>query len=115
MYPLSACTAVCFGALDNLDHNPSSTTSQSSFHGTGISMFQFPSQNKSGECRPPFTVPASVSGKNAQLPEIYTTVPAGAIAKFNTVVPEVKVEQTKVCLEKALEAENEWVQISSDF
>ena len=25
------------GALDNLDHNPSSTTSQSSFHGTGIS------------------------------------------------------------------------------
>ena len=27
------------GALDNLDHNPSSTTSQSSFHGTGISLF----------------------------------------------------------------------------
>ena len=27
------------GALDNLDHNLSSTTSQSSFHGTGISLF----------------------------------------------------------------------------
>ena len=27
------------GALENLDHNPSSTTSQSSFQGTGISMF----------------------------------------------------------------------------
>ena len=27
------------GALENLDHNPSSTASQSSFHGTGISMF----------------------------------------------------------------------------
>ena len=78
-------------------------------------MFQFPSQNKSGECRPPFTVPAAVSGKDAQLPEICTTVPAVAIAKFNTVVPEVKMEQTKVCLDKALEAENEWVQISSDF
>ncbi len=25
------------GALDNLDHNPSSTTAQGSFHGTGIS------------------------------------------------------------------------------
>ena len=99
-------------ALDNLDHNPSSTTSQSSFHGTGISMFQFPSPNKPGECRPPFTVPPSVSGKHVQLPEIYTTVPAVAIAKSNTVVPEVKVEQTKVCLDKALEAENEWVQIS---
>ena len=106
---------ITVGALDNLDHNPSSTTLQSSFHGTGISMFQFPSQNKSGECRPPLTVPASVSGKHAQLPEIYTSVPAVAIAKSDTVVPEVKVEQTKVCLDKALEAENEWVQISSDF
>ena len=27
-------------AADNLDHNPSSTTSSSSFHGTGISLFQ---------------------------------------------------------------------------
>ena len=46
-----------------------------------------------------------MSGKHVQLPEIYTTVPAVAIAKSNTVVPEVKVEQTKVCLDKALEAE----------
>ena len=100
-------------ALDNLDHNPSSTTTQSSFHGTGISMFQFPSPNKPGECRPPFTVPPSVSGKHVQLPEIYTTVAAVIIAKSNTVVPEVKVKQTKVCRDKALGAENEWVQTSS--
>ena len=26
------------GALDNLDHNPSSTKSKDSFHGTGISL-----------------------------------------------------------------------------
>ena len=30
------------GALDNLDHNPSSTTARGSFHGTRISLFQFP-------------------------------------------------------------------------
>ena len=41
------------GALDNPDHNPSSTTSQSSFHGIGISMFQFPSPKNPVECRPP--------------------------------------------------------------
>ena len=29
------------GALDNIDHSPSSTISQGSFHGTGISVFQF--------------------------------------------------------------------------
>ncbi|GFR84941.1 hypothetical protein ElyMa_000683900 [Elysia marginata] len=28
------------GAADNIDHNPSSTTSIGSFHGTGISLFQ---------------------------------------------------------------------------
>ena len=28
------------GAIDNIDHNPSSTTSTRSFHGTGISLFQ---------------------------------------------------------------------------
>ncbi len=26
------------GAVDNIDHDPSSTTSRSSFHGTGISI-----------------------------------------------------------------------------
>ena len=33
------------GALDNLDYNPSSTTAQDSFHGTGISVFQIPTIN----------------------------------------------------------------------
>jgi hypothetical protein len=30
------------GQVDNIDHNPSSTTAKSSFHGTGISMIQHP-------------------------------------------------------------------------
>ena len=29
-------------AIDNLDHNPSATTSSSSFHGTGINIFRLP-------------------------------------------------------------------------
>ena len=28
------------GAVDNIDHNPSSNTARDSFHGTGISLFQ---------------------------------------------------------------------------
>ena len=35
------------------------------------------------------------------------------MAKSYTVIPEVKVEQTIVCLDKALKAENEWVQNST--
>ncbi len=33
------------GALDNLDHNPSSTTATDFFHGTGISLFKFSSSS----------------------------------------------------------------------
>ncbi len=36
------------GAFDNLDHNPSSTTAKDSFHGTGISLFQFPTEINQG-------------------------------------------------------------------
>ncbi|VDI22023.1 Hypothetical predicted protein [Mytilus galloprovincialis] len=35
-------------AVDNIDHNPSSTTAKTSFHGTGISIFQHPSDDISG-------------------------------------------------------------------
>ncbi len=35
-------------ALDNCDHNPSSTTSHDSFHSTSISLFQFPANDFSG-------------------------------------------------------------------
>jgi len=76
-------------------------------------MFQFPSPNKLGECTPPFTVPSSARGKPVQLPEIYTTVPAVATAHSSTAVPEVEVEQTNVFLDKALEAEDKWVQNST--
>ena len=29
-------------AIDNIDHNPSSTTATGALHGTGISLFQYP-------------------------------------------------------------------------
>jgi hypothetical protein len=35
-------------AVDNIDHNPSSTTSKSFFHGTGISIFQHPADENDG-------------------------------------------------------------------
>ncbi len=35
-------------AVDNIDHNPSSTTSKESFHGTGISLFQHPCGRRDG-------------------------------------------------------------------
>ena len=39
---------VTVGAMDNLDHDPSSSTAHSSFHGTGITIIQFPTADNAG-------------------------------------------------------------------
>ena len=43
-------------AMDNIDHNPTATTAQSSFHGTSISVFQHLSYENKGESRASFKV-----------------------------------------------------------
>jgi hypothetical protein len=63
------------GALDNIDHNPSSTTAQGSFHGTGISLFQFPTSTDSVTSRHAITLPER-SSREFSLPESYNTIPA---------------------------------------
>ena len=39
------------GALDNIDHNPSATTTKDSSHGTAISLAQHPTENEQGNDR----------------------------------------------------------------
>ena len=38
-------------AVDNIDHNPSSTSAQDSFHGTAILLVQHPTVHENGESR----------------------------------------------------------------
>ena len=62
-------------AVDNIDHNPSSTTAHDSFHGTGISLFQHAADNFSGILRDvPVLDCSSKEKKIARLPESYATV-----------------------------------------
>ncbi|CAC5356414.1 unnamed protein product [Mytilus coruscus] len=60
-------------AVDNIDHNPSSTTSKSSFHGTGISIFQHPMKENVGFRRDQIILPTSKpkSKKAPELPDAY--------------------------------------------
>ena len=45
------------GAIDNIDHNPSSTTAVDAFHGSGSSLFQFsPTKANRGEIRLPVII-----------------------------------------------------------
>ncbi|KAK0055322.1 hypothetical protein Bpfe_015336 [Biomphalaria pfeifferi] len=66
-------------AVDNIDHNPSSTTSNDSFHGTAISLFQHPSEHCKGSERilsPELEVETiSKTLSAAELPDFFTSIP----------------------------------------
>ena len=103
------------GALDNLDHNPSSTTSQSSFHSTGISLFQFPTRSNPGECRPPVTIPPPSGAKEHSLPHSYAFVPAVALTSTHISVPKLdSIEPTTTCLDEAMEEDSSPTPTCSD-
>ena len=62
-------------AIDNIDHNPSSTTAKPSFHGTSISIFQHPSNNNFGEQSEMLHIAERLSKKKVPpLLESYTNV-----------------------------------------
>ena len=68
-------------AVDNIDHNPSSTTAHDSFHGTGISMFQHMTPESQGITRGDCTVnnTATTSKTVVDLPESYTNIKPAAL------------------------------------
>ena len=95
-------------AIDSLDHNPSATTASSSFHGTGISIFQLTSKKKkSGIERSPLKVPPSQ--QIISLPKCYTDVPAVALHTSSVAVPKSHMSSLDSCIEKAKEHEKEWI------
>jgi hypothetical protein len=79
-------------AVDNIDHNPSSTSAHDSFHGTGISLFQHPSRVNSGDPRGlPFDNLSNIESERtlSKLPDSYTSVPPLAFKKRDITVPNV--------------------------
>lgn len=79
-------------AVDNIDHNTSSTSSQSSFHGTAISLVQHPSTTKSGARRDTDTFDSnkpSTSKTVSQLPSSYNDVLPLALPITELYAPKV--------------------------
>ena len=99
------------GALDNIDHNLSSTTAQGSFHGTGISIFQFPTTSNSGICRDPITFLTNNNSSNYSLPHNYINVPAVTTKTNNLSLPPV-VRHTEIQghLDRAKMEEVKWME-----
>ena len=77
-------------AIDNIDHNPSSTSSHDSFHGTAVSLVQHPTTEKPGTDRATVVFDASKSSKSkkiASLPSYYSEVPPLTLPSSDIVVP----------------------------
>ena len=77
-------------ALDNLDHNPSSATSKESFHGTSISLFQFPTTCNEGKLQAPAKINFTAK-KLVRLPDSYTIVPAIVMKKKMLQFPSLRI------------------------
>ena len=102
-------------AVDNIDHNPSSTTAHDSFHGTGISLFQQPSVQVPGICRPRVSLDqALATGTKSvvELPESYSQVPPVVLPNKNPLVPEVQsnMRGDGQIVAKAIEEEFKWLE-----
>lgn len=108
-------------ALDNLDHNPSSTTAQGSFHGTWISIIQQQTKDHPRIIR---NHPVSISNTNSNsakslvLPDSYSIVHAVYMKPTTTEVPTI--EQTTTSgfadhIEKANAKEKRWIQHASEL
>lgn len=101
-------------AVDNIDHNPSSTTAKDSFHGTGISLMQHPSVENEGTARAiPVMDENSQKRKRIQaLPAAYTNVPPVALTKSDPVVPHLTGPVTPEIPSPApiLAKENDWLE-----
>ena len=80
------------GAVDNIDHNPSSATAKDSFHGTGISLMQHPSHTQSGTDRDVLVISQNGSSTKSvtPLPTAYTVVPPATLRTKEFSVPPVQ-------------------------
>ena len=93
-------------ALDNLDYDPSSTTAIGSFHGTGISIIQFPTAENPGIAR---QLQSSMKGDVISLPDEYRIVPALFLNFKSTLVPECLMKETRGFVQKAQDDEAAWI------
>ena len=96
------------GALDNIDHNPSSTSAQGSLHGMAVSIIQNPTRENSGIGRN-VTFKTEIADQHS-LPESFALVPAVSMNASSTTLPQWKMEDYKDQLQPAIAAKSAWIE-----
>lgn len=100
------------GAYDNIDHNPSSTTSTDSFHGTSMSLFQHVLPHSQGEERHYNVDYVKLQDRSApQLPETYAQVLPSFLPQKQPLLPKLLSSNiTKFDIYNNLQLEFAWLQ-----
>ena len=95
------------GALHNIDHDPSSTSAEGSFHSTSIIIIQCPTlQNHCEERILSFKLRCSEG--NNKLPDYYTIVPVVSIKQTSSSVPEIDIPDHIYAMNAELQKEFSW-------
>ena len=91
------------GALDNLDHNQSST----------ISMFQLAMTTNPGKERPMVTIPPNGTGHHLPDEYRYAVVPPVELDTRKPVVPDCCMKDPESCITEEKKKEDQWAEYSS--
>jgi hypothetical protein len=94
------------GCMDNIDHNPSSNTATSSWHGTAVTMLQFLTDGSIP--RPPLKIPPNQSEKK-RLPEHYTNINFITTQTAKAQLPVVQTKNTYTPSQSDIKKEGEWI------
>ena len=98
------------GMVDNIDHNPGSTTATGSLHGTSVSLSQdlFPGQLGIERPIPLLTEDIKNETQISPIPESYSVMPPAALTNKDPPVPAVDgpVKGTLQPMEEAVITEN---------
>ena len=100
-------------AVDNINHNPSSTTATDSFHGTGISLFQHSVAYNEGVSRDIVAIETTTSSKAVEsLPQSFTTIPPLILPLSTPEVPRQDGELmgSGLFLPNGFQGEREWLE-----
>ena len=99
-------------AMDNIRHNPSSTTAKDSFHGTSLSLFQHPTLENKGPDRPAvrYVERPVITKTVTPLPDFYVSIPPVVLRNAEPKIPQHKQvpKSSTESLHDVIKVETEW-------
>ena len=101
------------GIFDNIAYNPSSSTATGSFHGTGISVFQFPLVENSGESQPSLSFANLTDPPDFSLPENFSVIPVVDCNISNVVIPPADIPGKKGIIEELKATQYKWIDLAT--